>query len=120
MAMMVSLQRRLDEQTADSPLEQTFYSSILRYLSTKSGRHIEIQDWMITSYDVEFGYEIGSGGLYVFERWLPNGSNSQIGNDSGKGFKGTWNKMPVALKVLKDDRGMAPSSTVSLQIYRYS
>ena len=63
MAMMVSLQRRLDDYTLDGGKERNFYSHSLQYLSTTSGRQIEIQDWMVTSYEVDFGYEIGSGGL---------------------------------------------------------
>ena len=65
MAMMVSLQRRLDHHV-DGDQEQKFFSHALQYLTTSSGRQVEIQDWMITSYEVEFGPQIGSGGLYVF------------------------------------------------------
>jgi hypothetical protein len=32
--------------------------------------------------------------------------------DSGRVLKGTWNKTPVALKVLKTDHGIAPNSMV--------
>jgi hypothetical protein len=64
MAMMVSLQRRL-ETGSDADRERQFFKHALRYLTTSSGRQIEMEDWMITSYDVEFGHEIGSGGLYV-------------------------------------------------------
>lgn len=32
---------------------------------------------------------------------------------SGQVFKGTWNKTDVALKVLKNQAGVHPSSTVS-------
>jgi hypothetical protein len=63
--MMVSIQRRLDGQSLENARERKFYSSTLQYLSTTSGRHVEVQDWMITSYEVDFGHEIGSGGLYV-------------------------------------------------------
>lgn len=64
MAMMVSLQRRLDNQSA-SDRERRFFSHSLQHLSTSSGRQLEIENWMITAYEVEFGNEIGSGGLYV-------------------------------------------------------
>jgi hypothetical protein len=40
-----------------------FFSQVLRYLTTSSGIRVELQNWMITSYDVEFGRKIGSGGL---------------------------------------------------------
>jgi hypothetical protein len=65
MAMMVSLQKRL-ETGSDEDQERRFYAHALRYLTTASGRHVEMEDWMITSYEVEFGHEIGSGGLCVF------------------------------------------------------
>jgi hypothetical protein len=65
MAMMVSLQRWL-QIGSDEDRERRFFTHTLQYLTTYSGRQIEMEDWMITSYDVEFGHEIGSGGLYVF------------------------------------------------------
>ena len=65
MAMMVSLQRRLDH-VSDGDREQQFFSHALRHLITTSGRQVEMESWMITSYEVEFGPRIGSGGLYVF------------------------------------------------------
>ena len=64
MAMMVSLQRRLDHHS-DGDGERQFFSHVLRYLTATSGRQIEMENWMITSYEVEFGPQIGSGGLYV-------------------------------------------------------
>jgi hypothetical protein len=64
MAMMVSLQRRLDH-LPDDDREGQFCSHALRYLTTASGRQLEMEDWMITSYEVEFGRQIGTGGLYV-------------------------------------------------------
>ena len=63
-AMMVSLQRRV-EDTSDGDRERQFFSHTLRYLTTASGRQVEVENWMITPYEVEFGPEIGSGGLYV-------------------------------------------------------
>ena len=62
---MVSLKRRLDHHS-DGAQERHFFSHTLRYLTTVSGRQVEIKHWMITSYEVEFGPLIGSGGLYVF------------------------------------------------------
>jgi hypothetical protein len=64
MAMMVSLQRRLDN-VSDGDQEWQFFSHALRYLTTASGRQVEMESWMITSYEVEFGRRIGSGGLCV-------------------------------------------------------
>jgi hypothetical protein len=65
MAMMVSLEHRLREGS-DEDVERRFFTHTLRYLTTSSGRQVEMEDWMVTSYEVEFGQEIGSGGLYVF------------------------------------------------------
>jgi len=62
MAMMVSLQRRLDN-FSDGDRERQFLSHALRYLITASGRQVEMESWMITSYEVEFGRQIGSGGF---------------------------------------------------------
>jgi hypothetical protein len=65
MAMMVSLEKRL-QTGSDDDREHQFFAHTLRYLTTTSGRQVETEDWMITPYEVEFGREIGSGGLYVF------------------------------------------------------
>jgi hypothetical protein len=64
MATMVLLQRRL-AHSSDDDREREFFSHTLQSLTTISGRQVEIEDWMITSYEVEFGPQIGSGGLYV-------------------------------------------------------
>ena len=62
MAIMVSLQKRL-RTTLDADRERQFFSYTLEYLMTSYGSQTELEDWMITSYEVEFGPEIGSGGL---------------------------------------------------------
>ena len=64
MPTMVSLQCCLDHG-ADGDREWQFFSHTLKYLTTVSGRQVEMQNWMITSYEVEFRPQIGSGGLYV-------------------------------------------------------
>ena len=60
-AMMVSLQRILEERSAGDR-ELQFISSSVRYLSTISGHRMRRESWMITSFDIEYGREIGSGG----------------------------------------------------------
>lgn len=60
-AMMVSLQRSF-EQLPGGDRERRFFSHSVQYLSTTSGRQVYVENWMITSFDVEFGPEIGSGG----------------------------------------------------------
>jgi hypothetical protein len=62
MAMTVSLQRRL-MQRSDGDREREFFLHVLQYLTSTSGIRVELKNWMITSYDVEFGPTIGSGGL---------------------------------------------------------
>jgi hypothetical protein len=59
--MMVSLQRSF-EQRPGGEREHRFFSHGVQYLSTMSGRRVYVEDWMITSFDVEFGPVIGSGG----------------------------------------------------------
>jgi hypothetical protein len=59
--MLISLQRRLENDTKRDA-EHDFFSHSVRYLSTTSGRQVPVESWMITSLDVEFGPEIGSGG----------------------------------------------------------
>jgi hypothetical protein len=65
MAIVVALQKRLRIRS-DGDRERQFFEHTLQYLNTRSGRKVEVEEWMITSYEVEFGEEIGSGGLYVF------------------------------------------------------
>jgi len=60
--MMISLQKRLQTQSDDSS-ERQFFAHTLRYFTTASGRQVELEDWTITSYEVDFAHEIGSGGL---------------------------------------------------------
>jgi hypothetical protein len=115
MAMMVSLQRRLDN-LSDGERERQFFSHALRYLITASGRQVEMENWMITSYEVELGRRIGSGGLYaIFLVSIFCAFCSLVLNDhSGEVFMGTWNNTQVAIKVMKTDGGVMPSSTVRL------
>jgi hypothetical protein len=60
--MMPFLQRQLD-QNLGGVRERQLFSSSLFYLSTASGRQVQLENWMVTSFDVEFGPEIGTGGL---------------------------------------------------------
>lgn len=59
---MVSLERRLQTAT-DGEQERQFFAHTLHYLTTSSGRQVELEGWVITSYEVEFGQEISSGSL---------------------------------------------------------
>ena len=73
-AMMVSLKKRL-RMGSDAERERQFFTHVLQYLlqylTTCGERQVELETWMITSYEVEFGPEIGSGGLYVFCVLMP-------------------------------------------------
>jgi hypothetical protein len=62
-AMMTSLQKIVTRQLYDER-DRRFFSSTLDYLAEVSGKHVtDIESWMVTAFDVEFGPEIGSGGL---------------------------------------------------------
>jgi hypothetical protein len=119
--MIVSLQRRLDS-CSDGSRERQFFSHVLLYLTTSSGLRIELQNWMVTSYEVEFGPKIGSGGLYVFSIVVVNlhsvlFANYDYERNSGQVFLGTWNNTQIALKVLVTGAGTFPSSTVGCSSY---
>jgi len=62
MAMMVSLQRRLDNQLLNNQ-ESQFFQRSLQYLCTISGTQVILEDWMVSAFDVDFGPEIGVGDL---------------------------------------------------------
>jgi hypothetical protein len=113
---MVSIQKRLDQTHFTSDRERQFYSHSLNHLSTSSGCIVEIDKWTITSLEVEFGPKIGSGGLYVFSSSKRYAAHS-VAFCSGEVLKGTWNKTPVALKVLRTDQGMTPSIAVCFLLF---
>ena len=114
--MIVSLQRQL-KTGSDQDREQQFFAHTLQYLTTCSGRQIEMEDWMITSYEVEFGHEIGSGGLYAFFYCCWQVCTRWTCTVSGRVFKGSWNKTNVAVKVLMIEDGVTPSSAVCEQYF---
>ena len=55
--MMVALQRRLDN-FSDGDKERRFFAHVLRCLTTAGGLRVELKNWMVTSYKVEFGVGI--------------------------------------------------------------
>jgi hypothetical protein len=63
-AMMASLQKQL-EQCFGRDRDHDFFTHVFHYLSVTSGRHVQLESWTITPYEVEFEQEIGSGGLFV-------------------------------------------------------
>ncbi|KAF7346776.1 Kinase-like protein [Mycena sanguinolenta] len=88
-AMMVSIQKQLNNQSVDR-VEQRFYTHTLEYLTSRSGENVTVEDWMISSFEVDYGSEIGSGGF-------------------GTVYRGTWNRTEVAIKVLQNQAGVKPS-----------
>jgi hypothetical protein len=62
--IMATLQRLINKQHLDER-ELKFCSRTLDHLATISGKHIKLESWMVTSYEVDFGNKIGEGGLYV-------------------------------------------------------
>ncbi|KAJ7142948.1 kinase-like domain-containing protein [Mycena epipterygia] len=92
-AMMVSIQRRLDNLPQSTDPERQFYSHTLQYLSSASGKKVELESWMIPSFEVDYGSEIGAGGF-------------------GKVYRGTWNRADVAIKMLQSVGGVAPNVAV--------
>ncbi|KAJ7898239.1 hypothetical protein B0H14DRAFT_2557275 [Mycena olivaceomarginata] len=54
LAMMASFQRRLNAAPNNNQ-EQTFYSHALQYLTSMSGQQVQLEDWMIASFDVDYG-----------------------------------------------------------------
>lgn len=64
MSLIVTLQRSLSKHSKNDREHQFMLHSV-RYLTTSSGRQVHIEDWMVTSFEVEFGAQIGSGGLLV-------------------------------------------------------
>ncbi|KAJ6528312.1 kinase-like domain-containing protein, partial [Mycena vulgaris] len=95
LALMACIQRRLGSEL-DQP-EQQFYSHTLQYLTSMSGRQLKLEDWMIVSFDVEYGPEIGAGGF-------------------GKVYRGTWNRTEVAIKVLQNVTGVTASVALWLTL----
>jgi hypothetical protein len=59
---MVSLQKQLNNQSFDRT-EQNFYTHTLEYLMSRSGKAVKVEDWMIASFEVDYGEEISAGGL---------------------------------------------------------
>lgn len=60
-ALMASLERR--SKTANGEIERQFFAHCAQYLATLVDKTMEFDSWTITTFDIEFGPEIGSGGL---------------------------------------------------------
>ncbi|KAJ6471926.1 kinase-like domain-containing protein [Mycena sanguinolenta] len=119
MSMMVAIQRRLDAPNAapsapppyPSPstlpsyptsvrsdeTESAFLRRTLEYLTAASRYDkkavSEVENWMISEFEVEYEAQIGSGGF-------------------GKVFKGTWNHNTVVIRVLQNFEGFSPDMSI--------
>lgn len=96
MPIVVCLQRRLNDQ---SDIQQ-FLSHTLQYLNTWNGFSAEVENWMITSYEVEFGQRIGFGGLYVHSKLIYScGSHTQrLFPPAEKSIKGFGTRLMLQLR----------------------
>lgn len=63
--IMVCLQRQLESRSIGGR-ERQFFSHVVQYLSSFTGSQVNVENWMITPYEVDFGQRIGVGGLYEF------------------------------------------------------
>ena len=62
---MIMLQRLISREQC-SDWEHRFFSHTLNTLSSfEEGKFDNLESWMVTSFEVEFGPSIGRGGLYV-------------------------------------------------------
>jgi hypothetical protein len=106
--MVFFIQQMKTSSSTDAP-EYKFYSQSLRRLSIVSGQTLDVEDWMVTVYEVDYKEKIGSGGLYVpvsakiFSLTLPH---------SGDVYRGIWHKTEVALKIVHTGVGVTPTSQV--------
>ncbi|KAK6988023.1 kinase-like protein [Favolaschia claudopus] len=81
--------KQLNRQNIDGA-EQKFYTHTLAYLTSRSGKLVKVEEWMIAAFEVDYAEEIGAGGF-------------------GTVYRGTWNRTEVAIKVLQNEAGIKPS-----------
>ncbi|KAJ6471570.1 kinase-like domain-containing protein [Mycena vitilis] len=87
--MMASIQRALANPQMHH-IDRHFCSHTLQYLTSMSGQQLELEDWMISSLEIDYGPQIGAGGF-------------------GTVYRGTWNGRDVAIKELRTVAGATPS-----------
>jgi hypothetical protein len=73
---------------------------------------VELKNWMITSYEVEFGPKFGSGDCEFFTRRILCVAHRFYIRASGQVFLGTCNNTQVAIRVLATEGGITSSLTV--------
>ncbi|KAJ7636250.1 kinase-like domain-containing protein [Roridomyces roridus] len=88
LAMMVSIERRMERNRGGDGPEQRFYSHTLQYLTSTSQQQVKLEHWMISPFEVDFGKEIGAGGY-------------------GTVCQGTWNRTEVAIKMIRNESDVA-------------
>lgn len=110
-SIIICLQRRLDDQS-DGDRERQFFSHVLQFFTSHSGRQVEIESWMITSFEVELGHRIGFGGLCVCSNTSSYAAHPLWADNSGEVYKGVWGNTQVAVKFFRTRDGITPSPTV--------
>ena len=113
---MVLLHRRLTQQPGVH--EHAFYMHSLQILITISGEQVDINNWTVTLYNVEFKKKIGHGGLYKLTRHHFDCKLIDLHIlISGEVHEAIFNKTCIALKVLQSENSVTPSSDESQVIY---
>ncbi|KAF8177514.1 kinase-like domain-containing protein [Mycena galopus ATCC 62051] len=96
-AMMVFLMRQMKDSSSKDGPEYKFIAHALRRLSIVSGQTINVEDWMVTAYEVDRQDKIGSGGFADV-------------------YRATWQKTEVALKIVRTSgASVTPTSQAVLR-----
>jgi hypothetical protein len=61
-ALLISLLKIVEEQAAGERELRFFRNSVSCLSAISNPKNLQREPWMITSFDIEFGREIGSGG----------------------------------------------------------
>ncbi|KAJ7271718.1 hypothetical protein C8J57DRAFT_1601299 [Mycena rebaudengoi] len=103
LAIMVSIERRMEENKNRNSPEQNFYAHTLQYLASTTGQHGKLEDCVISPFDVDYGPKIGAGGLLV-TRICVGAISDRF--HSGTVYKGSWKHIEVAIKLVHDESGI--------------
>lgn len=97
---MVALHKRVKRKGVPKDPIEKFYSRSLQVLQSTTGEAVpELKPWMISSYEIDFGKKVGRGGF-------------------GDVFVALWDEKKVAVKILKDRKGVVPDRGVCVQLCR--
>jgi hypothetical protein len=87
-------------QNERSTAEKKFAQNSLEEINAHGRRTISATTWTITALEIDFGEELDSGGLYVFE-FAPICTRSSL--RSGVVRRAIWHRSPVAVKSFRMD-----------------